>query len=96
MTSTATKFGKVIDPLNIIEWLCLLVGLLIIFMSMSGNYELIRWTSIIGVAVQPLWIYMTYKFGQKKIMVLAIAYFFVYAKGVYTYWISAGGGTGFS
>lgn len=56
------------------------------FLLISRPPHIARWGWLIGFAGQPFWLWSTHQAGQWGMFMLAIVYFFGYAKGTWQVW----------
>lgn len=67
---------------NIIQIIILVMSVLCIYMiSTTGKYQ--RYGFIVGITVQPLWIYSTYTKEQYGMVVISIIYTLIHINGIY-------------
>lgn len=65
--------------------IAILSGISIWLLSLKSKCR--RWGFIVGLASEPLWIYVTFKEAQWGMFVLCIWFTYAYFQGIYNFWI---------
>lgn len=74
--------------LHIINQIAIVVvGATIAFCLTRNNEKLGTIGSVLGLLIQPIWVYESYKSGQFGVMILSAFYTYSYAQGLYFFWI---------
>lgn len=64
-------------------------GLTALWMAMGHSARLRRWAPVVGLAGQPFWLLFAWQSSAWGLMVLAVAYSCVYARGAWVQWRAA-------
>jgi hypothetical protein len=64
-----------------------LTGVTSIFLSQSGNAEMVRFACLFGLCGQPFWIHETVTRKQYGMLALTLAYTGAWSIGFYNFWV---------
>lgn len=62
-------------------------GIAAVSLSQSSQFRVRRWASVLGLAGQPFWLYLTIRADLWGMAIVSGAYSFAWACGFYHHWI---------
>lgn len=66
-------------------------GISAVSLSQSHRFRIRRWASVLGLAGQPFWLYLTIRADLWGMTIVSGAYTFAWLAGFYRHWINKDG-----